>query len=609
MATKPTHVMAIDQGTTGLDRARLRSPRPHRRPRLLGVPPALPEAGLGRARRRGDLARHARASRGRRSSKAKIKATGARRARHHQPARDDGRLGSPHRRADPSRHRLAGPAHRRASARDLKARRRRGRGARQDRARARSLLLGHQGRAGSSTTCAARARARRAGELAFGTIDSWLIWKLTGGKVHVTDPTNASRTLLFNIHGRGWDPELLRLFDVPKAMLPEVRPSSGVIAETEPRLLGAPVPIAGIAGDQQAALFGQGCFAPGMVKNTYGTGCFVLMQTGSEAVDVGARARHDDRLRRRRGADLRARRLRLHRRRADPVAARRARDHQDGRGQRGARAQGRVDARRLRRAGVRRPRRALLGSGRARRDRRPDARRRARAPRPRDARVARLPDPRRRRDHGRRRRQAARRAARRRRRVRERFSHAVPGRRARRHRRPSRRSSRPPPSAPPSSPASAPASGRQAELERVRAVDKIFKPKMKAADREEALRGLAGGGREGAQRGGHFTLKDRSGSRRLSGVSPRASFMRSLALLLIVNVCACGGGRGAEQPDEPRTSATMTATVTPTSTPTPSPRRRAPSPAARCSLSDPRPGAWRIVMRGPPAGGVVAPAR
>jgi len=129
----------------------------------------------------------------------------------------------------------------------------------------------------------ARERAA-AGDLVFGTIDSWLVWKLTAGRAHVTDPTNASRTLLYNIHGRGWDPDLLRMFDVPMAMVPEVRPSSGVIAETEPRLLGAAVKIAGIAGDQQAALFGQGCFAPGMVKNTYGTGCFVLMQTGSEAV-------------------------------------------------------------------------------------------------------------------------------------------------------------------------------------------------------------------------------------------------------------------------------------------------------------------------------------
>jgi len=122
------------------------------------------------------------------------------------------------------------------------------------------------------------------GDLAFGTIDSWLVWKLTGGRVHATDPTNASRTLLYDIDRRVWDPELLRLLDVPRDMLPEVRPSSGVIAETEPALFGGAVPIAGIAGDQQAALFGQACFEPGMVKNTYGTGCFALMQTGSHAV-------------------------------------------------------------------------------------------------------------------------------------------------------------------------------------------------------------------------------------------------------------------------------------------------------------------------------------
>jgi len=122
------------------------------------------------------------------------------------------------------------------------------------------------------------------GELAFGTIDSWLVWKLTGGRVHATDPTNASRTLLYDIRTHAWDPELLRLLDVPRDMLPEVRPSSGVFAETEPALFGGAVPIAGIAGDQQAALFGQACFEPGMVKNTYGTGCFALMQTGDQAV-------------------------------------------------------------------------------------------------------------------------------------------------------------------------------------------------------------------------------------------------------------------------------------------------------------------------------------
>jgi glycerol kinase len=131
-------------------------------------------------------------------------------------------------------------------------------------------------------------RRAEVGELAFGTIDSWLLWKLTGGTaasgaLHRTDPTNASRTLLFDIHQRAWDPELCELLNVPMAMLPEVCPSSGVFGETE-AFDGIPagVPVAGIAGDQQAALFGQGCWEPGQAKNTYGTGCFLLMNTGQQ---------------------------------------------------------------------------------------------------------------------------------------------------------------------------------------------------------------------------------------------------------------------------------------------------------------------------------------
>jgi len=127
----------------------------------------------------------------------------------------------------------------------------------------------------------ARARAK-AGKLAFGTVDSWLIWNLTGGKVHVTDASNASRTMLFDITKGEWDDELLKIFDVPRSMLPEVRSSSEVYGQTT--LLGAPIPIAGIAGDQQAALFGQACVKPGMVKNTYGTGCFMLMNTGTKRI-------------------------------------------------------------------------------------------------------------------------------------------------------------------------------------------------------------------------------------------------------------------------------------------------------------------------------------
>lgn len=122
------------------------------------------------------------------------------------------------------------------------------------------------------------------GKLAFGTIDSWLIWNLTDGKVHVTDVSNASRTMLFNIHTLQWDEELLKLFDIPLAMLPEVRSSSEVYGETAGRLLSSKIPIAGIAGDQHAALFGQMCTQPGMVKNTYGTGCFMLMNIGDKPI-------------------------------------------------------------------------------------------------------------------------------------------------------------------------------------------------------------------------------------------------------------------------------------------------------------------------------------
>ena len=127
----------------------------------------------------------------------------------------------------------------------------------------------------------ARARAK-AGELAFGTVDSWLVWNLTGGKVHVTDVSNASRTMLFDISKGEWDDELLKLFGVPRSMLPEARSSSEVYGVT--KLLGTPIPIAGIAGDQQAALFGQACTKPGMAKNTYGTGCFMLMNTGTKRI-------------------------------------------------------------------------------------------------------------------------------------------------------------------------------------------------------------------------------------------------------------------------------------------------------------------------------------
>src|SRR6186713_129 len=129
----------------------------------------------------------------------------------------------------------------------------------------------------------ARAKAEN-GELAFGTIDSWLVWKLSGGNIHVTDVSNASRTMLLNIHTCQWDDDLLRLFTIPKNLLPEVKPSSKVYGVTGSFVPDSRIPIAGIAGDQQAALFGQVCTQPGMVKNTYGTGCFMLMNTGEKAI-------------------------------------------------------------------------------------------------------------------------------------------------------------------------------------------------------------------------------------------------------------------------------------------------------------------------------------
>jgi glycerol kinase len=134
----------------------------------------------------------------------------------------------------------------------------------------------------SATKLAWILRQQKTGKLAFGTVDSWLVWNLTGGRVHVTDPSNASRTMLFNVRTGDWDDELLKVFGVPRSVLPAVRSSSEVYGETT--LFGGSIPIAGIAGDQQAALFGQACTQPGMVKNTYGTGCFMLMNTGTKPI-------------------------------------------------------------------------------------------------------------------------------------------------------------------------------------------------------------------------------------------------------------------------------------------------------------------------------------
>ena len=122
------------------------------------------------------------------------------------------------------------------------------------------------------------------GELAFGTIDTFLLWRFSRGKVHATDATNASRTMLFNIHTQQWDEDLLRLFDIPASLLPDVRDSSGLFAMTAKEWFGIEIPITAMAGDQQAALIGQVCFAPGMVKSTYGTGCFAMMNTGEQVI-------------------------------------------------------------------------------------------------------------------------------------------------------------------------------------------------------------------------------------------------------------------------------------------------------------------------------------
>jgi glycerol kinase len=122
------------------------------------------------------------------------------------------------------------------------------------------------------------------GKLAVGTIDTFLLWRLTGGRVHATDWTNAGRTMLYDIHRRCWDADLLRMFDIPESLLPEVHPNTHLFGETDPALFGRAIPIAGMAGDQQSALIGQACFEPGMVKSTYGTGCFMLMNTGADAV-------------------------------------------------------------------------------------------------------------------------------------------------------------------------------------------------------------------------------------------------------------------------------------------------------------------------------------
>ena len=191
-------------------------------------------------------------------------------------------VGPRHRQRHPPRHRLAGPPHRRYL-RTLKAE------GQEPAITAKTGLIIDPYFSGTKVAWildhvpGARARAER-GELMFGTVDCYLLWRLTGGKVHATDATNASRTLLFNIHTGQWDDELLKILRVPRSMLPEVKDCSGHFGDSAPELFGGAIAISGIAGDQQAATIGQACFTPGMIKSTYGTGCFALLNTGATPV-------------------------------------------------------------------------------------------------------------------------------------------------------------------------------------------------------------------------------------------------------------------------------------------------------------------------------------
>ena len=306
---RPGVILAIDQGTTGSTCFVFDEDGPHRRARLRGVQPDLSQARLGRARRGRDLGgdplgRAAGAGRGRH------RRTPPQGDRHHQPARDGGRLGSGDRQAGPPGTGLAGPS--------------RGGALRGTEGRRATSRWSGSGPAWCSTRTSRRPRSsgcsrtpRGPGGACFGTIDSWLVWKLCGE--HVTDFSNASRTMLFDINRLDWDPELCELFGVDPASLPEALPSAGVFGTTTE--FGGEVPVAGIAGDQQAALFGQACHRPGQAKNTYGTGSFVLLNTGRRAGPPRPRRALDGRLGHRRRGDLRRRGLDLHHRGGGPVAA------------------------------------------------------------------------------------------------------------------------------------------------------------------------------------------------------------------------------------------------------------------------------------------------
>ena len=235
----------------------------------------------------------------------------------------------------------------------------------------------------------------RSGEILFGTIDTWLIWQLTGGAAHVTDPTNASRTLLYNIHDREWDPVLLDALDIPRAMLPDIRPSAGLFGETRVEAPVSGVPITGVAGDQQAALFGQGCWEPGMAKNTYGTGAFVVANLGQHRPPSHRGLLTTIACDRTGQPVLRTRRIDLRCRRADPVAPGHAGTAGIGGRERGDRNRGHVDRGGLHRAGLHRSGRTPLGYAGPRRHPRPYAWNRSSASCPGGARSDCLPDRRR----------------------------------------------------------------------------------------------------------------------------------------------------------------------------------------------------------------------
>jgi glycerol kinase len=237
----------------------------------------------------------------------------------------------------------------------------------------------------------ARERAQ-AGELLFGTVDTYLIWRMTGGASHVTDATNAARTLLYDIREGRWDPEICGLLDVPMAMLPEVKDCAAEFGVTRADLFGRPIPILGVAGDQQAATVGQACFAPGMLKSTYGTGCFALLNTGDALVQSRNRLLGTIAYQLDGKATYALEGLDLHRGRGGAMAARRAQGDPGGGRDAGARGGGRSGAGALPRASLHGAGGALLGRGGARRDLRADAGLGPGGVRARGARERRVPD-------------------------------------------------------------------------------------------------------------------------------------------------------------------------------------------------------------------------